>query len=269
MFSGFIQLTPKAVLLIMAMSYVVTTVAAELYLHRSRTHRAITFHPIMCQFFRMWIFLTNFGVTAKMWVAVHRKHHAKSDTVDDPHSPVIHGLWKVLTRGTILYRKAARNAELVKTYGVGIKEDWMDTHLYTKHRFRGALVFLAAEMMLFGIQNGFFIWLFQVTLLPIWAAGFINGVFHVVGYRNTQTKDESRNFFPIALIFCGAELHNNHHASPGSAKCSVHWWEFDAGWLAIRIMSLLGLVKINRVEGQKTALASTVQSTAAIRSSSV
>jgi stearoyl-CoA desaturase (delta-9 desaturase) len=257
-------------LIIMAVSYVLTTVAAELYLHRSRTHRAITFHPLMCQFFRMWIFLTNFGVTAKMWIAVHRKHHAKSDTVEDPHSPVVHGLWKVLTRGTVLYRKAARDAELVKTYGVGITEDWMDTHLYTKHRFRGALCFLAAEMLLFGIQDGALIWLFQVTFLPIWGAGFINGVFHVVGYRNADTKDDSRNFFPLAIIFCGAELHNNHHARPGSAKLSMQWWEFDSGWLLIRIMALFGLLKINRVDGLKPAAEATAQSTAAaIRSSSV
>lgn len=247
MFSGFIQLSSTAILVILATSYLLTIFAAELYLHRSRSHRAVTFHPALCQLFRMWIFLTNFGVTVKMWVAVHRKHHAKSDTVDDPHSPVTHGLWKVLTRGTLLYRKAARDSELVRTYGVGIKEDWMDTHVYTKYRFRGAALFLAAEMLLFGIPNGLLIWLFQVTLMPIWAAGFINGVFHCVGYRNTETKDDSRNFVPFGILFCGAELHNNHHANPGSAKVSVRWWEFDAGWLAIRTMSLVGLVKINRV----------------------
>lgn len=254
MFSGFLQLTPTSIFLVMGVSYLITTIAAEIYLHRSRAHRSITFHPLMCQFFRMWIFLTNFGVTVKMWVAVHRKHHAKSDTVEDPHSPVIHGLWKILTRGTILYRKATRDEELIRTYGVGVTEDWMDNQLYTRHRFRGPLVFLAAEVLLFGIPTGAMIWLFQVTLLPLWAAGFINGVFHVVGYRNTQTKDDSRNFFPIAIIFAGAELHNNHHANPASAKNSVHWWEFDGGWLAIRIMSLLGLVKINRVSSARPGL---------------
>lgn len=246
MFSGFMQLTPMTVVLIMAGSYIITTCATELYLHRSRSHRSITFHPLLCQAFRMWIWLTNFGVTAKAWVAVHRKHHAKSDTVDDPHSPVVHGLWKVLSRGTLLYRKAARDAELVKAYGVGIQEDWMDINVYTRHRFRGALVMLAAEVLLFG-TNGLFIWLFQVSVMPIWAAGFVNGMFHRVGYRNTETKDDSRNFLPIAIIFCGAELHNNHHANPASAKQSVHWWEFDAGWLVIRTLALLRLVKINRV----------------------
>lgn len=247
MFSGFIQLTPKAVVLFMALSYVLTTLAQELYLHRSRSHRSITFHPVICHAFRMWIWLTHFGVTAKTWVAVHRKHHSKSDTVDDPHSPVIHGLWAVLTKGVLMYRKAARDSDLVKAYGVGIQEDWMDTHLYTRHRWRGPLVFIAIEMLLFGPLHGGLIWLFQISISPIWAAGFINGVFHTVGYRNTETKDQSRNFFPIGVIFCGAELHNNHHANPASAKLSMRWWEFDSGWLIIRTMSFFRLVKINRV----------------------
>jgi stearoyl-CoA desaturase (delta-9 desaturase) len=234
----------------MAMSYVITTFATELYLHRSRTHRAITFHPVVCQLFRMWIWLTNFGVTARSWVAVHRKHPATSDTVEDPHSPVIHGLWTVLTKGTLLYRKAARDAELVKMYGVGVKEDWMDTNVYIKHKFRGALLFLIVEVLLFG-TNGFYIWLFQISVMPIWAAGFVNSIFHRIGYRNTKTKDDSRNFLPIGILFCGAELHNNHHANPASAKLSMHWWEFDAGWLAINVMAAVGMLKINNGGSKK------------------
>ena len=247
MFSGFIHLSPTAIAIVMAVSYIFTIFAAELYLHRSRAHRAVTFHPVLCHFFRLWIFLTNFGVTVKQWVAVHRKHHAKSDTVEDPHSPIVHGVWKVLTRGTLMYRKAARDADLVKSYGISIKEDWMDTHIYTPHRYRGALVFLALEMLVFGPKHGGLIWLFQVTLMPFWAAGFINGVFHCIGYRNTQTRDGSRNFIPFGILFAGAELHNNHHARPGSAKVSMHWWEIDAGWMAIRTMSFLRVLTINRV----------------------
>lgn len=247
MFSGFINLSPKAVVLLMAASYVLTVFASELYLHRSRAHRAITFHPVLCQFFRMWIFLTTFGVTARTWVAVHRKHHAKCDTVEDPHSPVIHGIWTILTKGTLLYRKAVKDVELVKFYSTGMTEDWMDAHLYTKHRFRGALVFLVVEIALFGFANGLILWIFQLSLLPLWASGFINGLFHYIGYRNTETKDASRNFFPIGILFGGAELHNNHHANPASAKTSMRWWEFDAGWLVIRTMSFLRLLTINRV----------------------
>lgn len=247
MFSGLIELSSKGVMVAMAASWTMTVLASELYLHRSRAHRAITFHPALCQLFRMWIFLTTFGVTARAWVAVHRKHHAKCDTVEDPHSPVIHGIWTILTKGTLLYRKAVKDVELVKFYSTGITDDWMDTHLYTKHRFRGALVFLAVELALFGVANGLVIWLFQLSLLPLWASGFINGLFHYIGYRNIDTKDASRNFIPLGIIFGGAELHNNHHANPASAKTSLRWWEFDAGWLVIRSMSVVGLVKINRV----------------------
>ena len=247
MFSGLIDLAPQGLAVVILTSYIFTIFAAELYLHRSRCHRAVSFHPALCQFFRAWIFLTNFGVTVKQWVAVHRKHHAKSDTEDDPHSPVVHGIWKVLTRGTLLYRKAARDNALLNTYGVGVQEDWMDVNVYTPHRYRGALVFLAIEILLFGVSHGVLIWAFQVTLMPLWAAGFINGVFHCIGYRNTETKDSSRNFVPWGIVFCGAELHNNHHANPGSAKASLRWWEFDAGWMAIRIMAIFGMVKVNRV----------------------
>lgn len=248
MFEGIIQLSPTGVALTMAGSYIMTVFASELYLHRSRSHRAVTFHPVLCQLFRMWIWLTTYGVTAKTWVAVHRKHHAKCDTEEDPHSPRIHGLWTILGKGTLLYRKAARDADLVKAYGVGIKEDWMDEHLYTRHRFRGALVFLAIELLVFGPAHGFIIWLFQLSILPFWASGFINGIFHVVGYRNFETKEDSRNFFPIGIVFGGAELHNNHHANPASAKLSMKWWEFDSGYLVLRVLAFLRLAKINHVD---------------------
>jgi stearoyl-CoA desaturase (delta-9 desaturase) len=248
MFSGFIQLTPKAVGIAMAISFALTIIGSELYLHRSRSHRAITFHPVLCQLFRMWFFLTTFGLTVKAWVAVHRKHHAKTDTVEDPHSPVIHGLGTILTKGVLLYRKAALDPDTIKTYGVGIKDDWMDTNLYTRHRFKGAWFFLLVQMALFGAEHGLYIWLFQLSVSPVWAAGFSNGFFHTVGYRNFDTREHSRNFFPIAIIFCGAELHNNHHAHPASAKASVRWWEFDSGWLLIRVLAFFRLVTINRVE---------------------
>jgi stearoyl-CoA desaturase (delta-9 desaturase) len=247
MFSGFIHLTPLASIVIMAASFQLTVAAVSLYLHRGRTHGAISFHPLMSQLFRMWIWLTTVGVTTRQWVAVHRKHHAKCDTIEDPHSPQIHGIWKLLTQGTLLYRKAARDTDLVKMYGLGIKEDWMDRNLYVRHRYLGAPFFLIVEMMLFGASTGTMVWLFQITALPFWASGFINGIAHYIGYRNIETRDASRNFLPLGIIFGGEELHNNHHARPGSAKLSIKWWEFDMGWLIIRILSFFRLVKINRV----------------------
>src|SRR5450830_1277163 len=233
MFSGFIHINFIEGLVIVLVSMQLTSAAVSLYLHRSMTHRAITFHPVLCHFFRQW-------------VAVHRKHHAKCDTVDDPHSPQIHGLWALLTRGTMLYRKAARDEELVKVYGVGIKEEWLDRHLYVVHRYKGAPIFLLIEMMVFGAGAGSLVWLLQILALPFWASGFINGLAHTAGYRNHETRDDSRNLFPLGLIFCGEELHNNHHARPGAAKLSEKWYEFDMGWAICRTLSFVNLCRINK-----------------------
>jgi stearoyl-CoA desaturase (delta-9 desaturase) len=246
-FTGIIHLSPTATFVVIICSIQLTVLISTLYLHRDQTHGAITFHPALRNFFRTWLWLTNFGVVTKQWVAVHRKHHAKCDTVDDPHSPVIHGIWKVLTQGTMLYRAAARDKEVVNLYGLGVKEGWMDHNIFNKRKFYGAPLFLLFEMTLFGASTGALVWIFQVTVLPLWASAFINGVAHYVGYRNADTRDSSRNYFPVGVLFGGEELHNNHHARPGSAKFSVKWWEFDNGWLVIRILAFFRLLKINRV----------------------
>ncbi|TCS37045.1 Delta-9 acyl-phospholipid desaturase [Paucimonas lemoignei] len=247
MYSGFIQLTPMAKFLIIMVSMQISFMAVSLYLHRGLTHGAISFHPVLSHFFRLWLWLTTAGLVRKQWVAVHRKHHAKCDTVDDPHSPQIHGIGKLLTQGTLLYRKAARCKEVVQMYGLGVKEDWMDRVIYAKHPFIGAPLFLIIEMMLFGVSTGAMIWIFQVITVPFWASGFVNGLAHYLGYRNNVTRDASRNLIPLGIFLCGEELHNNHHARPGSAKLSQKWWEFDMGWVAIRLFSLVGLIKVNRI----------------------
>lgn len=247
MFSGFIQLSPVATFVIIICSIQLTVFISTLYLHRDQTHGAISFHPALQNFFRTWLWLTNFGVVTKQWVAVHRKHHAKCDTVDDPHSPLIHGVWTVLMKGTLLYRAAARDKNMVNVYGTGVKEGWVDHHIFNKRKFYGAPLFLLFQMVLFGASTGALIWIFQVTVLPVWASAFINGIAHCFGYRNIETREGSRNFSPLGLIFGGEELHNNHHARPGSAKFSVKWWEFDIGWLAIRILAFFRMVKVHRV----------------------
>jgi len=244
--TGFFDMSTRTVLILMVASWCMTVASSELYFHRSRTHRSVTFHPILTHIFRFYVMMTAYGVTAKSWVAVHRKHHSKSDTVDDPHSPVIHGFWSILLKGTLYYRKSARDAELLRTYGVGIEEDWMDRNVYTKYRFRGLFVWLVAAVVLFGMK-GLYLWLWQISVAPIWAAGFINSVYHHIGYRNFETKDNSRNFLPIGIFLGGSEMHNNHHANPASAKMSVKWWEFDSGYAVMRLLSLVGLAKINRV----------------------
>ena len=247
MYSGIIQLTPLAMFVLILASMQISFLAVSLYLHRGQTHGAISFHPLLSHFFRLWLWLTTAGLVTRQWVAVHRKHHAKCDTEDDPHSPQVHGIGKLLTQGTLLYRRAARDKDMVKMYGLGVKEDGLDRALYIKHPFLGAPLFLVVNIVLFGFSTGALVWLCQVITVPFWASGFVNGLAHYIGYRNNVTRDASRNLFPLGLFLCGEELHNNHHARPGSAKLSQKWWEFDMGWLAIRLFSLVGLVKINRV----------------------
>lgn len=224
----------------------ITIFAVTLYLHRHQSHRAIELNPIVSHFFRLWLWLTT-GMNTKAWVAIHRKHHAKVETVDDPHSPMIYGIRKVFFEGTELYRDAPKkDPQLLERYGNGTPNDWLENRLYTPHGLLGIMLMLGTDLVLFGVP-GLTIWAVQMMWIPLFAAGGINGIAHYWGYRNFETHDTSRNITPIAFFCGGEELHNNHHTYANSAKFSVHWWEFDIGWLAIRCLQLLGLAKPNYV----------------------
>ena len=212
-----------------------------LYLHRSQSHRAVTFHPVIAHFMRLWLWLTT-GMNTREWVSVHRKHHQAADTAADPHSPKIYGIWRVLFGGAFLYVKAKQDPDVMKL-GIGTPNDWIERKLYTPHPFMGILLMLVIDFILFG-PVGFVVWGVQMLWIPFWAAGVINGLAHWWGYRNYEVKDTSRNLLPVGVWIGGEELHNNHHGDGTSAKFSKKWWEFDIGWLYIRIFKLLGLAKL-------------------------
>ena len=217
----------------------ITILCVTLYLHRSQTHRAVTFSPAVNQFMRFWLWLTT-GMVTKQWVAIHRKHHQASDTESDPHSPKIYGIWRVLFGGAFLYHKASKDTAMVDKLGVGTPNDWIEQKLYTPHSRLGILLMLVIDLLFFG-PWGLVVWGVQMIWVPFHAAGVINGLGHWVGYRNYDVKDTSRNLFPIAVWIGGEELHNNHHGDGTSAKFSKKWWEFDIGWFYIRVLSVLGL----------------------------
>ncbi len=219
----------------------VTIMCVTLYLHRSQSHKSVEFHPVISHLMRLWLWLST-GMNTREWVAVHRKHHQASDTLDDPHSPKIYGLWYVLFGGAFLYVKAKRDPEIMKL-GIGTPNDWVERHLYTPYSLLGILLMMIIDLVLFG-PWGLIIWGIQLLWIPFWAAGVINGLAHWIGYRNTDTKDTSRNLLPWAFWIGGEELHNNHHSNGASAKFSQKSWEFDIGWLYIRIFKLLGLAKV-------------------------
>ncbi|MCG8434633.1 MAG: fatty acid desaturase [Gammaproteobacteria bacterium] len=216
-----------------------------LYLHRDQTHRGIDLHPAVRHFFRFWIWFTT-GMLTKEWVAIHRKHHARCETEDDPHSPQILGIRKVLFEGAELYREESANMETMEKYGRGTPDDWLERNIYTKYSRLGVTLLAIVNILLFG-PIGITIWAVQMAATPFCAAGIINGLGHYVGYRNFECKDAATNVSPWGLIMAGEELHNNHHAFPSSAKFSVRAWEFDTGWLYIRMLKFFGLVKIRRV----------------------
>ncbi|OEY99414.1 fatty acid desaturase, partial [Stenotrophomonas sp. BIIR7] len=222
-----------------------TIFAVTLYLHRSQAHRGVDFHPAIAHFFRFWTWLTTSMIT-KEWVAIHRKHHAKVETEEDPHSPVTKGIGTVFWRGVELYREARGMRADIEQYGRGAPEDWIERHLYTPHANLGPVALFALNLVLFGLP-GVALWAIQMAWIPFWAAGVVNGLGHWWGYRNFESADTSTNLTPWAFWIGGEELHNNHHAFPSSARFSMRRWEFDIGWAAIRGLQAVRLAKVLRV----------------------
>src|SRR2546423_1540656 len=224
-----------------------TITSVTIFLHRCQAHRALDLHPIASHFFRFWLWLST-GMVTKEWTAIHRKHHAKVETADDPHSPQVKGLNRVLWGGVLLYVKESYNQQTLERYGHGTPDDWIERHLYTPRSFFGVFVLLALDLCAFGLVPGALAWLVQMAWIPFWAAGVINGVGHYFGYRNyDDVADASRNIVPWGILIGGEELHNNHHAYASSAKLSSKWYEFDIGWLYIRMLSALGLATVKKV----------------------
>jgi stearoyl-CoA desaturase (delta-9 desaturase) len=223
----------------------ITIAAVTIYLHRSQAHRALDLHPAVSHFFRFWLWLTT-GMVTKEWVAIHRKHHAKVETPEDPHSPQTRGIDIVLWRGTELYREEAKNAETMAKYGLGTPDDWMERNVYSRFSWEGVGLMLVINVMMFG-GIGLTIWAVQMTWIPLLAAGVINGIGHYWGYRNFPCADASTNIVPWGILIGGEELHNNHHAFGTSAKLSSRWYEFDLGWAYIRTLEHLRLAKVRKV----------------------
>ena len=246
MFSGWFDLPWWGVAVTaLAMTHV-TIAAVTIYLHRCQAHRALELHPLVSHFFRLWLWMTT-GQVTKEWAAIHRKHHAKCETVEDPHSPQIHGLNSVLFGGVLLYVKESHNKETMERYGHGTPDDWMERNVYTPRSFYGVMLMMTLDILMFGVIPGALVWLVQMAWIPFWAAGVINGVGHFFGYRNYGVADASRNIVPWGILIGGEELHNNHHAFASSAKLSSKWYEFDIGWLYIRILAALGLATVKKI----------------------
>jgi stearoyl-CoA desaturase (delta-9 desaturase) len=246
MFSGLLDLPWWGyVLCALALTHV-TIASVTIYLHRCQAHRALDLHPVASHFFRFWLWLTT-GMVTKEWAAIHRKHHAKCESAEDPHSPQVYGINRVLWLGVFLYVKESYNKETLERYGHGTPDDWIERNLYSRYAIYGVSLLLAANLLVFGVVPGALIWITQIAWIPFWAAGVINGVGHFFGYRSYDVADASTNIVPWGILIGGEELHNNHHAYASSAKLSSKWYEFDIGWLYICILQSLGLATVKKV----------------------
>lgn len=244
MFLGFLDLPWWGYVVVALTLTHITIASVTIFLHRHQAHRGLSLHAVPSHFFRFWLWLTT-SIITKEWVAVHRKHHAKCETQEDPHSPVFLGIRKVLLEGAALYRKEAENQETLDKYGHGTPDDWLEKNIYSKRSEYGIALMLIINLFLFG-PLGLTIWAVQMAWIPINAAGIVNGIGHYWGYRNFQTEDASTNIVPWGIFIGGEELHNNHHAYASSAKLSSKWYEIDIGWFYIRVLEVLGLAQVKR-----------------------
>jgi len=233
------------ILLATLVSTHITIVSVTVYLHRCQAHRALDLHPLASHMFRFWLWMTTGIVTGK-WAAVHRKHHARCETQEDPHSPQVKGIWRVLLGGAELYRTEARNEETLRRFGHGTPVDWMERNVYEKYPDLGISLLMVIDVALFGVV-GVSVWAIQMMWIPFWAGGVVNGLGHFWGYRNFGPQDASTNVMPIGILIGGEELHNNHHAYATSAKLSNKWYEIDIGWMYICVLSALGLATVRKV----------------------
>ncbi len=243
--NGYLNWSWWQILLITLLLTHITIASVTIFLHRCQAHRALELHAIPSHFFRFWLWLTT-GMVTKEWAAIHRKHHAKCETVDDPHSPQVLGIGTVLSRGAELYRAEAKNKETIEKFGHGTPDDWMEKNLYSKYQWQGVALMLIIDVILFGAL-GATVWAVQMLWIPITAAGIINGMGHYWGYRNYDCEDASTNLMPWGILIGGEELHNNHHTYATSAKLSNKWYELDIGWVYIRGLEMAGLAKVKKL----------------------
>jgi len=236
--NGLLDLSVMQLILVALVLTHITIISVTLYLHRHSAHNSLDLHPVLAHFFRFWLWLTT-ATNTKQWTAIHRKHHAKCETEEDPHSPVVLGIRKVLFEGAELYADAGTE-DTMQRYGQRTPVDWVERKLYSRHQMLGIWLMAALDLMLFGV-NGIWIWAIQMMWIPVWAAGVVNGIGHFMGYRNFECADNARNISPLGILIGGEELHNNHHTYPNSSKLSRRWYEVDIGWGYIRLFQALGL----------------------------
>ena len=221
-----------------------TVAAMSISFHRVHTHQSVKLHWALDQLMQTFLWAVT-SMSKLDWVSVHIYHHAHSDTVKDAHSPKQKGLFHVFFMGALDYSSAKNWPEVLK-----IRER-IPANAYerfiSRNLFLGPIILSSLLMIIFGPKFGSILSVFNFSISPLFAVGGVNAIAHAFGYQNYESKDESRNIgflFLLNWITCGEMDHNNHHRYPKSPTFAHRWFEFDIGWVYIRVMKAVGLAKV-------------------------
>lgn len=221
----------------------IANLSTTAYLHRSLSHRAVTFAAPVEHVFRFVLWLST-GIRRQQWVAVHRKHHAFTDVEGDPHSPVLHGWVTVQFQNLAMYRHEARQADTLARYGKDLAENRLDRWLYDRQML-GLVLGIAATVGIFGWQVGLLASFLHLNFY-IGLSAAVNAIGHHFGRQ--PYDNGAGNLQWLAFLTAGEGLHNNHHAAPTSARMSHRWFEVDPGWWMIKTLAVLRLAEIRLKE---------------------
>ena len=236
----------RSVFLVIVLGVGLTTVAnicTTVYLHRGLSHRALTFVKPVHAVFKLLLWLTV-GIKIREWVAVHRKHHAHTDTPDDPHSPAVSGWRTVQIKNLMMYRSAAHDPENIDKYAKDIPVTRWDRALFDRS-WLGLTVTTTSLCVFFGAWIGFLAMSVHINYYLAGSAA-VNAIGHHFGRR--PYDNSATNLHWLALITAGEGFHNNHHAAPTSARLSHRWYQFDLGWVVIKSMVWMRLAKVRLSE---------------------
>lgn len=237
--------------LVMVGAFAATQIAiltTTVYLHRTLTHRALTLHPALNGAFKFVTWITT-GIRVRQWVAVHRKHHAHTDSPDDPHSPAQLGWLRVQLTNMWLYKRAAKDDDNVRKYAKDLPQTRWD-RLFFDHAIVGLLLGWAILCLVIGIVPGLIAGVVHVVLY-VGLSGSVNGVGHHFGRR--PYDNSATNLRWLAALTGGEGMHNNHHAAPTSARFGRRFGDLDFGWGIIRAAKVLGLAKVRHSDVEALA----------------
>jgi fatty-acid desaturase len=233
--------TWQALLLCFVLHWVTGGLGITLTYHRLLTHRSFEVRPKWLEYVMTAIGCSASEGGAIGWVSDHRCHHAHSDEPDDVHSPNRGFAWAHMFWWMTPDITAVHNEAYFKKWAPDLFKDpvhrWLDKYFI--------LFPIAGAVALYAIGGmPYLVWGFFVrSVLVLHATWLVNSATHVWGYRTHDTRDTSTNLWWVAIVTYGEGWHNNHHAFQTSARHGMRWWEIDMTYMAIKLMSYLGMAR--------------------------